>query len=432
VRIDGKSTAQLAQMVTNIEANLGGTELYSALESTIKDIKGPEKALAKRSVLLITDGEVAGVEDLKGLALQSQTRIFTVGVGFSPHESLLQILSESTSGAAQFVSPNEDIHEAVVRIFYRLQTSLAEKARVDWGTEVLWESKLPYGFYNGETLNLFALTKGKPPRPAVLHWEREGESFELSGTSLADCQFDFLHRLLGAARLKGEADYEKQVELGVKYQLVTNNTNYFLVHERQLDKAQSFPLLQQVPQMLAHQWGGVSATPCLQRLGAREVVGKRFSAIESKQLLRTASCLNFSAVDNSSVYDSLVYNSSVNNSSVNYAMLNDQIYALISNIPDNLFAKYGNFEAAFNSRQFQSWLLAEVYNVLEDLVTLFGCLERHQIMAIIIDFFCSEKNLVLGPNLTAKIAQELGVLDAIVIGKVQKGIGKNFSNCDII
>jgi Ca-activated chloride channel family protein len=59
--------------------------------------------------LLITDGEVWDIEKVIKLAQKSGHRIFAIGVGSSPADSLLRQLAEDTGGACDLVGPFEDI-----------------------------------------------------------------------------------------------------------------------------------------------------------------------------------------------------------------------------------------------------------------------------------------------------------------------------------
>ena len=101
-----------------MEADLGGTELQGALRAAMA-IPSSEEAV--KDLLLITDGEVWAVEQVVDLAARSGHRLFVVAVGAAPAEGLARLLSEKTGGACEFVSPNEDIEGAIVRMFQRLR-----------------------------------------------------------------------------------------------------------------------------------------------------------------------------------------------------------------------------------------------------------------------------------------------------------------------
>jgi Ca-activated chloride channel family protein len=51
------------------------------------------------NVLLITDGEVWDIENIIQTARESNHRIFAIGVGSSPADSLLREIAENSDGA---------------------------------------------------------------------------------------------------------------------------------------------------------------------------------------------------------------------------------------------------------------------------------------------------------------------------------------------
>jgi Ca-activated chloride channel family protein len=70
---------------------------------------------------------------------------------------------------------------------------------------------------------------------------------------------DTLARMAGAKRIES-TDAESRLALALKYQLLTDATNFIVVHERaQGEKAVDLPRLQQVAQMHAAGWGGVGS-----------------------------------------------------------------------------------------------------------------------------------------------------------------------------
>ena len=132
----------VASAISKTEANLGGTELNDALISTFNDIKGPSLATQKPSVLLITDGDVWDVEAVVKASAEAGQRVFAIGVGSSPAESLLRDLAEKTGGACELVSPNEDISAAIMRMFRRMRGAQAAQLKVEWSGNPDWQSPL--------------------------------------------------------------------------------------------------------------------------------------------------------------------------------------------------------------------------------------------------------------------------------------------------
>jgi hypothetical protein len=129
-----------------------------------------------------------------------------------------------------------------------------------------WASTLPPQLINGETVHLFARLPAKTEKPPVLickTLENETEK-EVSSAKPASITWDsegVVARLCAAAQIgeltDNKADTQLAESLAMKYQLVKQHTNLFLLHERaEENKAEGLPKLQQVAQMQAAGFGG--------------------------------------------------------------------------------------------------------------------------------------------------------------------------------
>jgi Ca-activated chloride channel homolog len=243
-------------LVSNTEANMGGTEIEDALLSTFK-LKGTEK---KADVLLITDGEVWDTSNIIAAAKNSGHRIFAVGVGTSPAETLLRELAEMTGGACELVSPKEDIEKAIVRMFNRIHLPRAKEIEINWGSNEApeWTVGTNTAIFSGNTHHVFAGFKSIPNKPAHLSYQlgSSSERIGVGANSITQANDGNLARL-GASQRLSTLTEEKQLSLALEYQLITEQTNCILVHVRSAEeKATDMPELQKIAQMQAAGWGG--------------------------------------------------------------------------------------------------------------------------------------------------------------------------------
>jgi len=88
-----QAKASAMRWIDNVHADLGGTEMASALVSTIA-IATVDKA----DILLITDGEIEGIDEVIDVAKKSRHRVFIVAIGASPAENHLRRLATETEG----------------------------------------------------------------------------------------------------------------------------------------------------------------------------------------------------------------------------------------------------------------------------------------------------------------------------------------------
>ena len=264
------SAANLAharRFVRGLDADLGGTEIRAALRSAYRL---PGEAGMVRDLLLITDGEVWDTGRAVAEARASGHRIFTVGVGSSVAEPFVRALAEATGGACELVAPREDMADRIYRHFQRILTPLARAARVVWpaGVRQVVPDPLPPP-YPGDTMHLFGTFAARPLGAVVLELElADGRTFRQrmeiapapadtaapAGTAVARSD---LARIGAALRLPALGDAAAATELAVRYQLVSEWTDYLVVHVRaEADKAPDLPELAKVPQVLAAGWHG--------------------------------------------------------------------------------------------------------------------------------------------------------------------------------
>ena len=262
-------TTQLAaqRWVGALKADLGGTEMEAALTSTF--------ALAQTvssDILLVTDGEISAIDRTIASAKHSGHRLFIVGIGSSPAETHLRRLAEATGGACDFVVPGEAVEPAVLRMFARLRSPRLANLHIEWPAGVVpeWVSPLLPSVFDGDTVNVFALLGQAPAGPVRLLGQRAEDDApqEIGKADFAGKleAADTLPRMAASVRLRSpnteaaNATTFDAAALAVAYQLVTEKTNFLLVHERaEGEKAIDMPELQKVQQMVPAGWGGMGS-----------------------------------------------------------------------------------------------------------------------------------------------------------------------------
>ncbi len=291
---------QMAKLIEITNADLGGTEMNDALISTFElGMNKGSKAIFTKSgkqshdtdVLLITDGDIWHVEAVIQLAKKSRHRIFAIGVGSAPAESLLREVAEKSGGACELVSPNQDMAAVIVRMFRRMRSTRCMVAKVSWGQNAMWQSIMPSTLYGGDTLHLSARLKTMPEIAPKLSWVANGVAMQAVASQLQIQTAELLPRLVASqqiVQLISDEETQKQaIELALKYQLVTDQTNLILVHVRDQDKkADGLPELENVSHMLAAGWGGVGS------VNENEIVFMRSSAPAYSSMATPALCLS--------------------------------------------------------------------------------------------------------------------------------------------
>ena len=260
-----ENLARARGFVRRLTADMGGTEIGDALAAAYRT---PDDAGASRDLLLITDGEVWDTGSVFAAARASGHRIFTVGVGSAVAESFVRALAAETGGSCELVAPREDMAERIHRHFQRIVAPRARTARVRWPAPV--QHRMPQHLpplYGGDTVHLFAWFADKPHGDVVLDLQlSDGRSINqrlqinpVPHAAVADQRVPSDLARLGAARRLGDMRGKAEAtELAVRYQLLSEWTNYLVIHVRaDAEKSDGLPILAKVPQVLAAGWHGI-------------------------------------------------------------------------------------------------------------------------------------------------------------------------------
>ncbi|MBE7523047.1 MAG: VWA domain-containing protein [Burkholderiales bacterium] len=258
VRADEAAVRAAALRVGQTDADLGGTEMESALGQVFA-IGGRDGAA---DVLMLTDGEVWNAEHLIAEARGAHQRVFVVGIGSAPAEGVLSKLAEATGGACEFVAPNEDAEAAILRMFSRLRAPRVERADVTWPATPGWATPLPRGLFGGETVHAYAGFDTAPTGAVAIALHAKAgtppltAATEIGATIVEDRT---LARMAAARRIESASE-DEALRLALDYELLTARTNLLVVHERAAEeKAADLPQLAQVAQMHAAGWHGVGS-----------------------------------------------------------------------------------------------------------------------------------------------------------------------------
>ncbi|MCK5679868.1 VWA domain-containing protein, partial [bacterium] len=252
------------RILRSIEADMGGTDIQQALETTIQ-ITGPS---IPQDILLITDGEIWESDEIINTARKSGHRFFTVGVGSSVSESFVQQLADETSGACELVPPREQMASKIVRHFERIFLPQTQEVKINWPTAP--KKIIPKNIrsiYDGDTLHAFAFFDEMPKGSVTLEMTlANGQTFSQSAAMnspinpVSDGLTPGPIARMAISRSLAEMKENEATRLAVQYQLMSPYTNFLVVAERtNEEKDGELPLLRKVPQMLAAGWSGAGS-----------------------------------------------------------------------------------------------------------------------------------------------------------------------------
>ena len=178
------------------------------------------------------------------------------------------------------MSPGEDVEPAVLRMSLRMRAARVTDMRVEWPQSLMlrWEQTVQSYAFEDDVFNVCAFVDAPADLvelTSVKLWARvEGQESEVLVGEAKLVHTESNTNIL--ARLTAFAKYQDLVRerfalgaplalstaqgLAVAYKLVTDETNFILVHERsEAEKAAEMPNAHKVPQMLAAGWGGTGS-----------------------------------------------------------------------------------------------------------------------------------------------------------------------------
>lgn len=270
-----QAKASAMRWIEGVHANMGGTEMASALVSTIAITD-----TGKADIFLVTDGEIEGIDEVIDVAMNAKHRIFVVAIGSSPAEGHLRRLAAATGGYCDFVAPGETVEPAILRMFGRMRAPRVRNLRVKWpnSLKTRWEQKVQVYAFEGDVLHVHAFVDSPQDMKeltCVKLWGQVDDSdndvlLGVAPLSLTDSSTNVLARMAANAKYaelyrsgdkhNSDVQVSERIDLAITYRLITEETNFILVHERtDTDKATVMPDAHKVPQMLAGGWGGTGS-----------------------------------------------------------------------------------------------------------------------------------------------------------------------------
>lgn len=193
----------LRQFLLGIDAR-GGTELGRGLQEAVR-LAGADRA----ELIVITDGQVAGTEDLLGQVRAAGARLHCLGIGAASQDRFLTLLARTTGGVSRFLTPRERVDTAALDLFAVIGAPVASDVQVDLGEIAGGRSILEplSSVYAGHPLVVMGEASGEANGNLRVTWNRGTTAGELH----VDLRLDGVHeaetvRLLQGARLITELE----------------------------------------------------------------------------------------------------------------------------------------------------------------------------------------------------------------------------------
>jgi len=118
--------------ILGLDSNMGGTEIFAPVMDTMRR----RRTDIRTEILILTDGEVWGTENLFGFINESSkdgnVRFFSLGVGNTVSHSLVEGISRAGRGYSQIVDVTGNLQNKVMRMLKAALTPHVNDWDIDW------------------------------------------------------------------------------------------------------------------------------------------------------------------------------------------------------------------------------------------------------------------------------------------------------------
>lgn len=172
---DMRNRERAAAFLSGIDAR-GGTELASAIQAAAA-ILGREAG----DVMVLTDGQVAGIDPIIATAKATNLRVHCLGIGSAGQDYFLARLARETGAVSRSVTPRERVDLSAVDLFAAIGRPLASdlEAVVEGFKDGSISPAPPKHVLAGTPLVLFGETSGCGEGRLHLRWTESGRPREL-------------------------------------------------------------------------------------------------------------------------------------------------------------------------------------------------------------------------------------------------------------
>lgn len=237
-------------LTRTVDANLGGTEIGSALATALDGLEGGDAKRA-RAIILVTDGAVQPheLDAARERSAASDIRIFVVAVGSSAGADVLAPLAEDTGAVLERAVPAEPIDLAVLRQFRRARFGAPLGIEVHWGEGA--RPLPPPQLYPGDAATLVAFLPDAAARSVQF---RFGSMDALAVLSSNHAMPDPARRAWAGQQAYAHAGESHEREaIALRHGLIAKETSAVLVKVRAAsDRIQGLPEIAPVAHMTPH------------------------------------------------------------------------------------------------------------------------------------------------------------------------------------
>ena len=184
----------------------GGTELANGLKAAARLLQTNANDTAG-DVLVITDGQVFGTNQVLEAARSTGARIHCLGIGDASQDRFLAQLASHTGGVSRFVTPGEAVDLAALDLFASILRPVAQNLIVSAPDGIWIRPERPSTLFRGSPLLFFGETGSRSSGDLDLRWESSSGARQLTvPLKLTTSALATTVKLLQGSRLIADAE----------------------------------------------------------------------------------------------------------------------------------------------------------------------------------------------------------------------------------
>ena len=241
VEYNKENVKNTMEIVKNLKANLGGTDISSPLKEIFNSKDYDDIKLA-RNLFILTDGEVNNREECLGLisTYSEKFKIHSIGIGSSFDKQLIQNAGIQGRGTYHFVANVSDVNQVIIESLSKCLRSYVTNAKLSLNElqpEQDFTPKMNF-IYPDEILNYYFILKGKDHDKIQINFEnpKKNENFVFANDKIIkEEDGEIIGQIIVGNKLKIEENMEEEtiIKLSKEYQILSKKTSLFAVAENE-------------------------------------------------------------------------------------------------------------------------------------------------------------------------------------------------------
>ena len=241
VEYNKENVKNTMEIVKNLKANLGGTDISSPLKEIFNSKDYNDIKLA-RNLFILTDGEVNNREECLGLisTYSEKFKIHSIGIGSSFDKQLIQNAGIQGRGTYHFVANVSDVNQVIIESLSKCLRSYVTNAKLSLNElqpEQDFTPKMNF-IYPDEILNYYFILKGKDHDKIQINFEnpKKNENFVFANDKIIkEEDGEIIGQIIVGNKLKNEENMEEEtiIKLSKEYQILSKKTSLFAVAENE-------------------------------------------------------------------------------------------------------------------------------------------------------------------------------------------------------